>query len=83
MPNWGITMTDLLTPEEVREMLVIIDEASNWPSEKTPRLCRDYLTLWDKYEDLKVTLIVADKLTQEIRDEFRGLKKDLEGRVLP
>jgi len=45
-------MTKLLTPEEVREMLVIIDEASTWPYEKTPRLCRDYLTLREAAEHL-------------------------------
>ncbi len=50
-------MTDLLTPEEVREAhLRWIDK--NWvdmtPDERLrSHLCRDYLTLWDHNEKLQ------------------------------
>lgn len=42
-------MTDLLTPEEVREML-----AQSVAADKPMacRLCRDYLTLWDRYKQV-------------------------------
>ena len=40
-------MTDLLTPEEVRAL------AARHPVDiDVPRLCRDYLTLWDRYQEL-------------------------------
>lgn len=51
-------MTDLLTPKEVREMLVLVEQGrwSEWPYEKTPDLCRDYLTLWEKVVVLEGTV---------------------------
>ena len=39
-------MTDLLTPDEVREM----ELKAIWPYEHLGRLCQDYLTLWDENE---------------------------------
>lgn len=45
-----MTTNTLLQPDEVREMQRIIDDASLWPYEKTPRLLADYLTLWDTLE---------------------------------
>lgn len=45
-----LKMTDLLTPAKVREML-----AQSVAADKPMacRLCRDYLTLWDRYEELE------------------------------
>ncbi len=44
-------MTDLLKPEKVREMLA---DASGKPL--AARLCRDYLTLWDRNKELDAAL---------------------------
>lgn len=43
-------MTDLLTPDKVREMLTQ-SVAADKPL--ASRLCRDYLTLWDRNEELE------------------------------
>ena len=58
-------MTDLLTPDEVRRLLIEAESGAKRLMESTkglkidfsrtvlatsPRLCRDYLTLWEKYE---------------------------------
>ena len=43
-------MTDLLTPEFVRE----IQKRATWPD--TDRLCRDYLILWDRNKELDAAL---------------------------
>ena len=53
-------MTDLLSPEEVRK----IDgerRGLGVSHETVARLCRDYLTLWDRYEKLADDLDVVRK----------------------
>lgn len=50
-------MTDLLTPEEVRKMgnstlaTICLDLGVS-----VERLCRDYLTLWDRNKELETTV---------------------------
>ena len=48
-------MTDLLTPEEVRELdtNVVGTCFIGCTREDLHRLCRDYLTLWDRHKDLE------------------------------
>ena len=52
-------MSDLLTPEEVREALAVsemdYDRESKYEINPTwlKRLCRDYLTLWDRNKELE------------------------------
>ncbi|MEE8241498.1 MAG: hypothetical protein V3R16_09545 [Nitrospirales bacterium] len=41
-------MADLLSPDDVREMTKELQG-----SQKLDRLCRDYLTLWDRYENMR------------------------------
>lgn len=43
-------MTDLLTPEKVREMLA---QAVAADKPMACRLCRDYLTLWKRWRELE------------------------------
>ena len=64
-------MTDLLTPDEVREILTQTKSVmgghrphtnAKWGPERPhlidllPRLCRDYLTLWDRNKELEERL---------------------------
>ena len=39
----------MLTPAEVRNM----ERRAIWPYEHLARLCRDYLTLWDRNKELE------------------------------
>lgn len=43
-------MTDLLSPDEVREMAFLVDDIGHTTLQ---RLCRDYLTLWKEVKELK------------------------------
>ena len=45
-------VTDLLTPDDVREM----ERKALWPYKDLARLCRDYLTLWEKNEKKRAAL---------------------------
>jgi len=49
----SLLMTDLLTPEEVREYL---RHAKRRSLAETSRLCRDYLMLWKRNEELEKEL---------------------------
>ena len=49
LKGFGFAMTELLTPEEVREIQK--GPTQSWPN--TTRLCRDYLTLWERNEELE------------------------------
>ena len=55
MTHTRVKMTDLLTPDEVRNALA---RPNRWglglALEK--RLCRDYLTLWDRNKELEALL---------------------------
>ena len=48
-------MTDLLTPEKVREWQRVNGSLKGgaWFNETIDRLCRDYLTLWDRNKELE------------------------------
>lgn len=60
-------MTDLLTPEEVRELARLNREEFNRPTMVEIRgLCRDYLTLWDRNKELKAALRPFSKLGEEL-----------------
>ena len=59
-------MSDLLQPDEVREMLVqwcvvvLEDEDHNVLVNNFRQACRDYLTLWDRNQELDRKLSVAE-----------------------
>ncbi len=53
-------MTDLLTPDEVTSM----ERRSLWPYKDLARLCRDYLTLWDRNKKLKA--LIPKRLIQRV-----------------
>ena len=98
-------MTDLLQPDDVRGTLfrvVACLSVDRWGPERPvlvdemPRLCRDYLTLWEKHEKKKAALkdrgVIESvlEICEEERDalkarvkELEEARPDLEGRVLP
>ena len=47
-------MADLLTPEEVREFRFDLSPPAEYGM--VGRLCRDYLTLWDRNEELEAAV---------------------------
>ncbi|KKK52008.1 hypothetical protein LCGC14_3109230 [marine sediment metagenome] len=47
-------MSDLLTPDRVQTMLGLCNKV--WPGGKVQRLCRDYLTLWDRNKELETEI---------------------------
>ena len=52
-------MTDLLTPDEVREIAkYLIGESS------LARLCRNYITLWDRNKELEA--LIPKRLIQRV-----------------
>jgi len=66
-------MTDLLTPEKVRDIQFTGAEAggpvedASWSYAQLDRLCHDYLTLWERVKHLEKTIDILDKT--------RGLKR--------
>ena len=68
-------MTDLLKPDEVREMQRIIDEQSLWPYEQTSRLCRNYLTLWDELEHERDLSDKAVERVTQLEQEIGALMR--------
>ena len=68
-------MTDLLTLEDVREGLALSEGISpkhSISSDKFQRLCRDYLTLWDRVEKFEK----AEKMALEIIEATEALRDD-------
>ena len=64
-------MTDLLSPEEVR-----LIQADVWHKYDplVGRLCRDYLTLWDRIQELEA-IIYVDEDGHQFRGPPDGLNK--------
>ena len=78
-------MTDLLTRDEARKLQG--DTFSVFGDEeriKTRRLCRDYLTLWDRYEEFQKALHFAKKARDTYQVgllEARDRNKELEALI--
>ena len=78
-------MTDLLTPEEVRQLLSDTPGVFVTAQQSLQRrLCRDYLTLWEKNEKKRAALKVLGviesvlELCEEERDALKERVKELE-----
>ncbi|KKM67455.1 hypothetical protein LCGC14_1470890 [marine sediment metagenome] len=59
-------MTDLLTPERVREWQQRNDSLRDgvWFNEIIDHLCRDYLTLWERNKELEA--LIPRRLIQRV-----------------
>ncbi len=60
-------MSELLRPEEVRELLAnreqVVKARDGWETSESRdlrRLCRDYLTLWEENRKLRDELAIVD-----------------------
>ena len=60
-------MTDLLTPDVVREWQTLNETVgtSAWSKETMARLCQGYLTLWDRNKELEETLEILENAGYE------------------
>ena len=56
-------MTDLLTPDEVRDRL--LQWEAGLDIEDTDRLCKDYLTLWDRNKELEA--LIPERLIERLK----------------
>ena len=62
-------MADLLTPEEVREIKQMyarrpVSAAKGKAFHQVRRICRDYLTLWDRNKELEA--LIPKRLIQRV-----------------
>ena len=66
-------MTDLLTPEKVREFQFDLGPPAGYG--RVGRLCRDYLTLWDELEHERELHDKAVKRVAELEQEIGALTR--------
>ena len=67
-PRENSEMTDLLTPADVERIKEVW-----WPN--IQKLCRNYLTLWDRNEELEATMEKVAKLARQVKKELVELKE--------
>lgn len=59
LKGFGCVMTELVTPEEVQELL-----ENDYYGYRVHRLCRDYLTLWERNKELEA--LILKRLIQRV-----------------
>ena len=72
-------MTDLLTPEVVREWQQIneLRSGSAWFKNTIGRLCQSYLTLWDRNKELKAVGIGMLEELKKGRERLEELEQQV------
>ena len=68
-------MIDLLTPEEVREFRLDLSPPAEYGM--VGRLCRDYLTLWDRNKELKAVGIGMLEELKKGRERLEELEQQV------